>query len=191
MILRKNRTALAVLAGLVLFALSVFSPQAMACADLQVWIEKYKSPEASDTSRQTALSKLAGPCRGYIAVTSDEFLLDVLRDALQRSYDKAVVQAVFARYRCIPGVAEEEDYDVLATALDTADCPTGVDRQNWFVVAVSGALLRSRPTKRSKRIGWVKRGIVVEKLSESGNWLKVRTWGNKIGFIHEDLLAFY
>jgi len=37
-------------------------------------------------------------------------LLDVLQDALRRAYDKVTVQAVFARYRCIPGVAEEEDY---------------------------------------------------------------------------------
>jgi len=118
-------------------------------------------------------------------------LLDVLQDALRRAYDKVTVQAVFARYRCIPGVAEEEDYGVLEKALDTTDCPTGFDRKNWLVVAVSGALLRSRATKRSKGVGWVKRGIVVEKLAETGDWLKVRTWGNMTGFIHQDLLAFY
>ena len=76
-------------------------------------------------------------------------------------------------------------------ALDTTDCRTGFDRQNWLVVAVSAALLRSRATKRSKRVGWVERGIVVEKLAETGDWLKVQTWGNKTGFIHQDLLAFY
>ncbi len=191
MILRKNATALAILAGLALFALSALAPPAMACGELQGWIEKYQSPEAGDASRQTALRKLAGPCKGYIAVTSDELLLEVLHDALRRQYDKASVQAVFARYRCLSGVTEQEDYGVLATALDTTACPSGFDRQNWFVVAVSGALLRSRPTKRSKRVGWVKRGIVVEKLAKSGDWLKVRTWSNKTGFIREDLLAFY
>ena len=191
MIPHKIATSPAILAVLALFALSALAPPAMACGDLQGWVDKYQSPEASDASRQTALRKLAGPCKGYIAVTSDELLLDVLQDALQRSYDKALVQAVFGRYRCISGVAAEENYDVLEKALDTNACPTGFDRQNWFVVAVSGALLRSRPTKRSKRVGWVKRGIVVEKLAESGNWLKVRTWGNKTGFIRLDLLAFY
>ena len=80
---------------------------------------------------------------------------------------------------------------MLEKALDTTDCPTGFDRKNWLVVAVSGALLRSRATKRSKGVGWVKRGIVVEKLAETGDWLKVRTWGNMTGFIHQDLLAFY
>ncbi len=113
MIPQKNATAPAILAVLALFALSALAPPAMACGDLQGWVEKYQSPEASDASRQTALRKLAGPCKGYIAVTSDELLLDVLRDALQRSYDKSLVQAVFARYRCIPGVAEVEDYGVL------------------------------------------------------------------------------
>jgi hypothetical protein len=191
MILLKNATVLAILAIFVQFALVALAPPAMACGELQGWIDKYQSPEANDDSRQTALRKLAGPCKGYIAVTTDELLLDVLRDALQRPYDKSLVQAVFSRYRCIPGVAEEEDYGVLEKALDTTACPTGFDRQNWFVVAVSGALLRSRPTKRSKRIGWVKRGIIVEKLAESGNWLKVRTWHNKTGFIRQDLLAFY
>jgi len=160
MIPQKYATAPAILAVLALFALSALAPPAMACGDLQGWVEKYQSPEASDASRQTALRKLAGPCKGYIAVTSDELLLDVLQDALQRSYDKALVQAIFSRYRCISGVAAEENYDVLEKALDTNACPTGFDRQNWFVVAVSGALLRSRPTKRSKRVGWLKRGIV-------------------------------
>jgi len=64
----------------------------------------------------------------------------------------------------------------------TTDCPTGFDLQNWLVVAVSTALLRSRATKRSKRVRWVKRGIVVEKLAETGD---------KTGFVHQDLLAFY
>ncbi|NQV82733.1 MAG: SH3 domain-containing protein [Rhodospirillales bacterium] len=190
MILRKNVAALAILSGLALFALSALAPPAMACGDLQGWIEKYQSPEATDASRQTALRKLAGPCDGYVAVTSDELLLDVLHDALRRPYDKALVQAVFARYRCIPGVAEEEGYGVLTKALDTTACPTGSDRQNWFVVA-SGGLLRAGPSKSSRRVGWVKRGIVVEKLAESGEWLKVRTWQNKTGFIHESLLAIY
>jgi hypothetical protein len=191
MIPEKNPKTLAILAGLVLFVLSAYTTPAVACGDLQGWVEKYQSPEASDTSRQNALRELAGPCGGYIAVTSDELLLDVLQDALRRSYDKNLVQAVFSRYRCIPGVAEDEDYGVLTKALDTTACPTGFERQNWFVVAVSGALLRSRPAKSSRRVGWVKRGIVVEKLAESGDWLKVKTWSNKIGFIRQDLLAFY
>jgi len=97
----------------------------MACGYLQNWIEKYHSPNASDTVWQTALRKLAGPCKGYIAVTTD--------------------------------------------------CPTGFDRKNWLVVAVSAALLRSRATKKSKRVGWVKWGIVVQKLARTGDWLKVRT----------------
>ncbi len=191
MIPQKNATAPAILAVLALFALSALAPPAMACGDLRGWIEKYQSPEAGDASRQTALRELAGPCKGYVAVTSDELLLVVLQDALRRPYDKALVQAVFARYRCIPGVAEQEDYGVLAKALDTTACPTGRDLQNWFVVAVSGALLRARSSKSSKRVGFVKRGIVVERLAESGDWLKIRTWRNQTGFIHQDLLAIY
>ena len=186
---RTNRTVLAVMA---MVALSVFtSPAVAACGDLHGWIQKYQSPDASDESRQTALRKMAGRCKGYIAVTSDELLLDVLQDALQRPYDKEVIQSIFSRYRCIPGVIGQEDYDVLLKGLDTAACPTGVDRQNWFVVSVSGALLRSRPAKSSRRVGWVKRGIVVEKLSNAGDWLKVKTWSNKTGFIRQDLLAIY
>lgn len=177
--------------GLALVALSAQAPSALACGDLQGWIEKYQSAEASDAERQAALRELSGPCRGYVAVTSDEVLLDVLHDAVRRNYDKALVQAVFMRYRCIPGVAEEEGYGLLTKALDAADCPTAKDRQNWFVVAVSGALLRQRATKKSKRIGFVKRGIVVEKLGQSGDWLKVRTWRNQAGFIHQSLLAIY
>jgi hypothetical protein len=190
MILRKNPTVLPILVGLAMFALSAFAPSAMACGDFQRWIKKYQSPEANDKTRQTALRKLAGPCRGYVAVTSDEVLVGILQDALQRSYDKALLQAVFERYRCIPGVAEDEDYDVLTKAFDTSTCPTGSDRQNWFVVA-DGGILRARPRKSSKRVGWVKRGVVVEKLAESGEWLKVKTWRNQTGFIHESLLAIY
>ena len=185
---RTNRTVLAVLAVLML---SAFSSQATACSDLHGWIQKYQSPEASDKSRQTALRKMAGPCRGYVAVTSDELLLDILHDALKRPYDTEIIQSIFSRYRCIPGVVGQEDYDVLLKGLDTAGCPTGIDRQNWFVVSVSGALLRSRPAKSSRRVGWVKRGIVVEKLAKSGDWLKVKTWSNKTGFIRQDLLAIY
>ena len=173
-------------------ALSVGATPAVAAnCDLHVLIEKYQDPEATDQSRTAALDKIARPCRGYVAVTSDELLLDVLNDALRRSYDKAVIQTAFSRYRCIPGVSEEEGYDSLASVLDMVDCPSGYDRQNWFVVAVSGALLRSRPTKSSRRVGWVKRGAVVEKHGQSGDWLKVTTWGNKTGFIREDMLAYY
>jgi hypothetical protein len=188
---RTNRSVLAALAVVALFGLSAHASPAMAACDIQQWIGKYQAVDASDASRQAALKKLAGPCKGYVAVTSDEFILDVLQDAIRRSYDKAVVQTIFLRYRCIPGVVEDEDYDTLSKALDIVDCPSGYERQNWFVVAVSGALLRSRPTKSGRRVGWVKRGIVVEKVGKSGDWLKVKTWGNKTGFIREDLLAFY
>ena len=191
MILRKNRAALVVFAVLAQVALAAHATPAQACDDLQGWVEKYQNTEATDVSRQAALRELSGPCGGYIAVTSDEALLDVLLDAVRRTYDKALVQAVFARYRCIPGVAEEEDYGVLTRVLDTTTCPTGKDRQNWFVVAASGGLLRAGPSKSSKRIGFVKRGIVIEKLAQSGDWLKIRTWRNQTGFIHESLLAIY
>jgi hypothetical protein len=191
MIFRKNRTVLTVFAGWMMVVLPSSVTPAFAGCDLQVLIEKYQDPEGTEKSRKEALAKLARPCKGYIAVTSDELLLDVLNDALRRSYDRAVIQTVFSRYRCIPGVAEEEGYSGLAQSLDTVDCPSGYDRQNWFVVAVSGALLRSRPAKSSRRVGWVKRGVVVEKLDKSGDWLKVKTWNNKTGFIREDLLAFY
>lgn len=191
MFLRKKATALAVSAGLAVCVLSALAPPAMACGDLHGWIEKYQDPEATDKSRLAALHQLAGQCSGYIAVTSDELLLDVLQDAIRRAYDKTLVQAVFSRYRCIPGVAGDEDYGSLVEALDTSECPSGYERQNWYVVAVSGALLRSRPTTKSRRVGWVKRGVIVEKLDESGDWLKVRTWRNKVGFIRQDLLAYY
>ena len=191
MIQRTYGTVLAALAGLAFYALSANGASARAACEIHDWINKYQAADATDETRKKALRRLSRPCKGYIAVTSDELLLDVLQDAVRRSYDKDVIQSIFARYRCISGVTENEDYDVLAKSLDTVDCPTGFDRQNWFVVAVSGALLRSRPAKSSRRVGWVKRGIVVEKLSESGDWLKVKTWGNKIGFIRQDLLAYY
>ena len=191
MFLRKKAAALAVVAGLAAGILSALASPAIACGDLQGWIEKYQDRDATDKSRQTALRQLAGQCSGYVAVTSDEQLLDVLQDAMRRSYDKSLVQAVFSRYRCIPGVSGDEDYARLAEALDTSECPTGYERQNWYVVAVSGALLRSRPTTKSRRVGWVKRGVIVEKLDESGDWLKVKTWRNKVGFIRQDLLAYY
>jgi len=182
---------LAVFAGMAPFAVSTPAAAATACRDLQGWIDAYQSREATDETRQNALRKMAGPCKGYIAVTSDEMLLEVLHDALRRPYDKALIQAVFSRYHCIPGVMEEEGYSDLTKALDTSACPTGIDLQNWFVVAVDGGFLRSRPTRNSKRTGFVKRGIVVERLDQSGEWLKVRTWNNQSGFIHESLLAIY
>lgn len=191
MILRKKATVLAFVVGLALFALSAFAPSAMACRDLHKEVEKYQSPEATDKSRQAALHEMARQCRGYIAVTSDELLLDVLNDALRRSYDKELVQDIFSRYRCIPGVTEEEGYSELTKALDTSACPTGMDLLNWFVVAVNGAFLRSRATQRSKRAGYVERGVVVEKLGQSGEWLRIRTWRNQTGYIHESLLAIY
>ena len=163
----------------------------MACGDIQDWIVKYQHADATDEDRVKALQQLAGPCRGYVAVTTDEYLLEILQDAIRRPYDKALAQAVFSRYRCIPGVTEEEGYAALEGALDTTHCPTGYDRQNWYVVAVTGAFLRASSTQHSKRVGFVKRGVVVEKLGESGNWLKVKTWQNKTGYIHQDLLAIY
>lgn len=95
------------------------------------------------------------------------------------------------RYRCIPGAAGETIYAQLTDALDTAACPTAVDRQTWHVVAVSGAFLRARASKSSKRVGFVKHGMIVEKQGQSGDWMKVRTWRNQTGFIHGSLLAIY
>lgn len=182
---------MAIPVGLILLALMAFAPSAQACGDLHGWVEKYQSPEADDAARHNALRQLSGPCKGYVAVTSDELLLDVLHDALERAYDKALVQSVFARYRCIPGVEHEEGYGVLIKALDTTACPTATDRKNWFVVAVSGGLLRARASRTSKRVGLVKRGGVVEKLAKAGDWLKVTTWHGETGYIHQSLLAIY
>jgi hypothetical protein len=191
MILRKNRSVLAVFVSFAVLALSASVQPAMACGDIQDWVVKYQHPDATDEDREKSLRQMAGPCRGYVAVTTDEYLLEILQDAIRRPYDKTLAQAVFSRYRCIPGVAEEEAYAELEDALDTTGCPSGYDRQNWFVVAVTGAFLRARSTKHSKRVGFLRRGVVVEKLGESGNWLKVKTWQNKTGFIHQDLLAIY
>ena len=125
MILRKNATASAILAGFALFALSALAPPAMACGDLQGWIEKYQSPEASDASRQTALRKLAGPCKGYIAVTSDELLLEVLHDALRRQYDKASVQVPCYTAERNGGFCNLDDFGAFQSRAGATDSFTG------------------------------------------------------------------
>jgi len=57
-----------------------------------------------------------------------------------------------------------------------------------FLVTKKNANLRERPSTQSKIILTLKPGRKVEKIEESGNWVRVRIWETTTGWILKDLL---
>jgi len=57
-----------------------------------------------------------------------------------------------------------------------------------FLVTKKNANLRERPSTQSKILLTLKPGRKVEKIEESGNWVRVRIWETTTGWISKDLL---
>lgn len=183
--------AFPVVLGAALLLGLVGSRPAGACGSIHHWIAKYSGAGASDRSRESALRELSAVCGDYAGKASDPQLLDVLRDAVKRHLDTGLIQSVFDTYRCLSGVRDEGAYGELRAALDTSGCPTGERLKAWRESRVDDALIRGAPAKGAKRIGWLKKGAVVEKLGAEGDWVKVRTWTGLTGYVHGSLLADY
>ncbi len=164
-------------------------PPAHACGSIHDWVAKYSRQGAADRQRESALRELAGACGDYAGKASDVKLLEVLRDAVARGLDRALVQSVFDTYKCLSGVRGQGAYKELAAALDTSRCPSEERLQRWRSVKVDGALIRGAPDKTAKRIGWLDKGAVVERLAAVGAWLRIKTWDGRTGYVHESLLA--
>ncbi len=167
------------------------SQPARACGSIHHWIAKYSGAGVSDMSRESALRELSTVCGDYAGKASDPQLLDVLRDAVRRGLDTRRIQNVFNTYRCLSGVRDEGAYGELRAALDTSGCPTGEQLKAWRESRVDDALIRGAPAKGAKRVGWLRKGAVVEKLGAEGDWIKVRTWTGLTGYVHVSLLADY
>jgi hypothetical protein len=58
-----------------------------------------------------------------------------------------------------------------------------------FLITKKDAHLRDRPSAQSKIILTFKPGRKVEKIEESGNWVKVRIWETTTGWVLKDFLA--
>ena len=57
-----------------------------------------------------------------------------------------------------------------------------------FLLTKKNANLRERPSTQSKILLTLKPGRKVEKIEESGNWVRVRIWETTTGWILKDLL---
>ena len=179
-----------VLGAAVLLGLASIQP-ARACGSIDHWIAKYSGAGASDRGRESALWELAAECGDYAGKSSDAELLDVLRDAVKRRLDTDLIQIVFDIYRCLSGVRDEGAYGELRATLDTSGCPTEEQLKAWGESRVDNALIHGAPAKSAKRVGWLRKGAVVEKLGAEGDWIKVRTWTGLTGYVHGSLLAEY
>ena len=164
-----------------------------ACGSVQDWTAKYLATGQSDAGRASALAELSG-CGGYYGKASDLLLLPVLRDAVARGYDAALVQATFDRYRCIPGAREADGYESLMAALDASRCPTVGDRANWLVVRVDSANLRAGADLSAAPVGHLQAGQVVARHAIAGDWYEVTTWAGAAdvtGYVHGSLVEPY
>ena len=179
----------------VLSALIAIAPVsgASACGTVGMWTRMYAGCGASDSCRRARLGELKG-CGGYYGKRSDRLLLPVLKDAVARGLHKTLVQRVFDRYRCIPGVRDMEGYKTLTRALNTAKCPTRAVLKRWFELRVSNANLRAAPSRSSMKVGWVLKGQVIERLQTAGAWYRVVSWAGATkvtGYIHASLVVPY
>ena len=57
-----------------------------------------------------------------------------------------------------------------------------------FLITKKNAPLREKPSSQSKIIETLKKGRKVEKIGESGKWVKVKIWDTTIGWTLKDLL---
>jgi hypothetical protein len=113
----------------------------------------------------------------------------ILRDALSRNIDKAIIRKSFETYWCLAGSRGTADHAVLTEALDDATCPTETTIDNWYVVTVDGANIRSGPDIGSAKTGFALRGTLLERLEANGEWFRVRRMSDETGFIHGSLVS--
>ncbi len=74
----------------------------------------------------------------------------------------------------------------LSSQVGTASPPRSEHR--IFLITKKTAGLLEEPSPRSKIILTLKEGSRVEKIGESGEWVKVKIWGKTIGWISKDLI---
>ncbi|MGI9416064.1 MAG: SH3 domain-containing protein [Hyphomicrobiales bacterium] len=172
-------------------AIAVLTPHdALACGRIQHWIAKYDRA-SSDAGRLTALAELSGNCAGYVAKQSDRTLLPIVADAVTRGIALQKVQRVFDNFRCLPGVKDTDRYAAVSGALDMSNCPTSKELKSWYVAVADGVIIRSRPSRSGRKLGWVMRGSVVKSVGGAGDWLEIADWHGQKGFIHQTLLQDY
>lgn len=183
-----NRSRLWLL-GLVVAAYLAWPGAASACGTLQDWIARYDDPNGGEAGRKGALMELAAYCGDYLGATSDRALLPVLGDALARGQERALVQQVFERFRCLSAVPDDADRRGVTTQLDSARCPSAEQRARWRVVAGDGVNLRAGPARNAERLATLSRHVVLVTSGNQGDWIQVQTFFGAAGFVHASLLG--
>lgn len=181
---------IAVFAAVILAITALVPSDATACGAIQHWMTKYDNAQ-SDRARRAALAELSGNCQGYVAKQSDQALLPIVTDALARGIAPKAVQRVFENFRCLAAMRDDVAYAAVAQALDMSHCPTSDDLKSWYVAVADYAIIRSRPSKSSRKAGFVRRGAVVKALRRTGDWIEMIDWHGQKGHIYRPLLQDY
>ncbi len=62
------------------------------------------------------------------------------------------------------------------------------ETESSVVVALTNVNVRSGPSAKHEKLGWLASGQTVVKLGKSGNWLKIQ-WGTQVGYVYKKYVA--
>lgn len=162
-----------------------------ACGTFEMWAAKQGQLPA-----KRLLAQLN--CVDYNTYDPDkhaEFLFESLRDALDEGQAADDARNLFHKYECLPSMKQREGFDKVLGALGAERCtPEGYFRamaQDLLVVDARVAQMRGMPSADSPVTDRAYRGAVVKKLGSDGDWIRVKTRWDNVGYIPAAQLREY
>lgn len=165
--------------------------KASACGTFEVWIQ-----QRAQRSVQDVLMHLE--CVHYNTYDPERhaiLLFELMRDAVVAGPAPEEARRLFHKYECLPSMKTREGYSEVLTALGAERCTPegyfGVAAEDLLVLDVSVAPLRNTPSRDAPAADRVHRGAIVRKLGVEGDWMRVKTRWDNVGYIPASHLRAY
>src|SRR5262245_41273113 len=116
------------------------------------------------------------------------FLFGVILQSVRSRTDSDRARRLFEKYLCLPSMKTRKEYGELVAAFGTTRCnPEGYFQARvaeLVVVDVDGARIRTSASPEARVVDRAYRGEVLKLLSVQGNWRRVRTRWDNVGWVH-------
>jgi hypothetical protein len=190
-----NKLLISVFAFAIIFGIS--TPSALGCGCMnEDFFMVYWQFEPDDMDAKENFIKTAASIHGlnYDPEVADKLLLKVLLDGARKGVNLNIIKGTLVQYNCVFHSRNLPEYrqllELLPPAFATKICTDKKYKNTFMVISDNGAVIRSRPSKQSRRVNSIPDGQLVELKEINGEWMNVSShWGE--GYIHSSLLKKY
>ena len=152
---------------------------------------------ASGTLEQKQSFLEQTPCsmsEAYSPENAEEWVAKALINAKAAGVTDAVINRLLSEYNCVHDLKGTKLYKRLRREIGADQFDSRCDLEQlarmYVVVPKSGVVLRSGPSRDSKRMAAIAHGALVRNGSVVGDWVEVETYRGR-GYIHRSLLRQY